>query len=270
MNEKYSNEYQEVGEELKHTKKEKVFNNETGIADIKKEKWYNKLFNRIKNIFNKKNNNKLTNEENKQNENQKSDGTPYAKMFDEEKKQVDNLMKELEEKIGFDDDDEEIEFEKNNADTKQNLEINKLEQLIEEYSDLDPFWADCLKNYFKKVNKTEKEKFEFLSNLTMMNITLFNEFKKEIVNPINVDEIFEKYKEICDNNIKDYYYYKQNDTDLIWWIRNTEQKGEMLFTFDKKRIFNLFRDYPQNLSKEQKEIFDKENPYWRNFFKSKE
>ena len=33
------------------------------------------------------------------------------------------------------------------------------------------------------------------------------------------------------------------------WIRNPEQKGEFLFTFDGKQIFNLFRDYPHKLTK---------------------
>lgn len=40
----------------------------------------------------------------------------------------------------------------------------------------------------------------------------------------------------------------------------------MEFTFDKKKIFNLFADYPWKLTAGQKEIFDKENPYWVEFF----
>ena len=35
---------------------------------------------------------------------------------------------------------------------------------------------------------------------------------------------------------------------------------------NKKTIFNLFQDYPYKLTKEQKEIFDRENPYWKDFF----
>lgn len=64
-------------------------------------------------------------------------------------------------------------------------------------------------------------------------------------------------------------FYKNNDTDQIWWVDNTEKIGEHLFTFDKKKIYNLFEDYPYNLTKEQKEIFDKENPYWKEFFKDR-
>ena len=62
-------------------------------------------------------------------------------------------------------------------------------------------------------------------------------------------------------------FYKENDKNHIWWIDNPEKIGEYLFTFDKKKIYNLFEDYPHKLTKEQKEIFDKENPYWKEFFK---
>ena len=51
-------------------------------------------------------------------------------------------------------------------------------------------------------------------------------------------------------------FYKENPTDRVWWISNIDTFGEHLFSFDKKVIFNLFRDYPHNLTKEQKEIFD--------------
>lgn len=65
------------------------------------------------------------------------------------------------------------------------------------------------------------------------------------------------------------YFYKKNDNDLVWWVNNRDKIGEMLFSFDKKKIYNLFKDYPYNLTKEEKEIFDKENPYWVEFFKDR-
>lgn len=65
------------------------------------------------------------------------------------------------------------------------------------------------------------------------------------------------------------YFYKKNDNDLVWWVNNRGKIGEMLFSFDKKKIYNLFKDYPYNLTKEEKEIFDKENPYWVDFFKDR-
>ncbi len=64
-------------------------------------------------------------------------------------------------------------------------------------------------------------------------------------------------------------FYKNKETDKIWWVENNDMVGEFLFSFDKKKIFNLFADYPHNLTKEQKEIFDNENPYWADFFKER-
>ncbi|WP_300357023.1 hypothetical protein [Fusobacterium sp.] len=64
-------------------------------------------------------------------------------------------------------------------------------------------------------------------------------------------------------------FYKENKDDTIWWVNDLDTKGEFLFSFDKKKIYNLFADYPYNLTKEEKEIFDKENPYWAEFFKDR-
>lgn len=64
-------------------------------------------------------------------------------------------------------------------------------------------------------------------------------------------------------------FIKNNPTDEIWWVDNPDVKGEFLFSFDKKKVFNLFADYPWKLTKEQKRIFDKENPYWADFFKDR-
>jgi len=64
-------------------------------------------------------------------------------------------------------------------------------------------------------------------------------------------------------------FYKNEPEDKIWWIDNPEYKGVHLFSFDKKKIYNLFQDYPFNMTKEEIEIFDKENPYWAKFFASR-
>ena len=61
-------------------------------------------------------------------------------------------------------------------------------------------------------------------------------------------------------------FYKKKETDKIWWIENLDSIGELLVSFDKKRIYNLFQDYPHNFTKEELEIFNKENPYWCKFF----
>ncbi len=65
-------------------------------------------------------------------------------------------------------------------------------------------------------------------------------------------------------------FYKNSPTDVIWWVDNADDaKGEWLFSFDKKEVFNMFADYPHKLTAEQKEIFDRENPYWADFFKER-
>lgn len=64
--------------------------------------------------------------------------------------------------------------------------------------------------------------------------------------------------------------FKNNPTDSIWWVDNAEDvKGEWIFTFDKKTFFNMFQDYPHKLSPEQKRLFDKENPFWAEFFNNR-
>jgi hypothetical protein len=61
-------------------------------------------------------------------------------------------------------------------------------------------------------------------------------------------------------------YFKHNPTDAILWVDTSDRDGEFIFTFDKKTFFNLFSDYPDKLTPEQKKIFDKENPFWADFF----
>lgn len=65
-------------------------------------------------------------------------------------------------------------------------------------------------------------------------------------------------------------FYKNSPGDKIWWVNNPETVGEWLFSFDKKKIFNMFADYPHNLTADQKAIFDKENPYWAEFFSDRQ
>lgn len=63
-------------------------------------------------------------------------------------------------------------------------------------------------------------------------------------------------------NDDEYDFYK-NDGDKIWDVtENPISRGPVLFSFDKKKIYNFWEDYPQNLTKEEKELFDKEKPFW--------
>ena len=92
---------------------------------------------------------------------------------------------------------------------------------------------------------------------------MHNLYLKEIT-----DLIIENYKKEKDSS--EVNFYKKNETDTIWWIEKTDSIGEHLFSFDKNKIYNLFRDYPYELSNEEKEIFDKENPYCADFFKDRQ
>ena len=63
-------------------------------------------------------------------------------------------------------------------------------------------------------------------------------------------------------------FYKHDKNDKIWWVEDPEDRKDdnFRFSFDQKKIFHVFGDYPKKLSKEQKEIFDKECPFWAEFF----
>lgn len=64
-------------------------------------------------------------------------------------------------------------------------------------------------------------------------------------------------------------YFKLKKTDTIWWYKKEDDVGAFIFSFDKKRNINLFSEYPQALTPEEKEIFDRENPQWAEFFKNR-
>lgn len=65
--------------------------------------------------------------------------------------------------------------------------------------------------------------------------------------------------------LNDDRFYKKNDHDKIWWY-DSDSDGEFLFSFDKKKVYNLFHDYPWNMTKEEVKLFDSENPRWKDYF----
>lgn len=76
------------------------------------------------------------------------------------------------------------------------------------------------------------------------------------------------YMDYCHAHGVLYEFFKKNVTDKVFWLDNSiNVRGEHIFSFDKKKCFNLFADYPHNLTDEEIEIFDKENPFWADFFK---
>ena len=46
--------------------------------------------------------------------------------------------------------------------------------------------------------------------------------------------------------------------------------GNYCIVLIKKNIYNLWTDHPHNFTKEEKELFDKENPYWKEFFSDRD
>lgn len=64
-------------------------------------------------------------------------------------------------------------------------------------------------------------------------------------------------------------WYKNNETDVIWWKDTPDRIGEHVFSFDRQHELNLFADYPHNMTAEQVKIFDEENPFWAEFFKDR-
>ncbi len=62
-------------------------------------------------------------------------------------------------------------------------------------------------------------------------------------------------------------YWHKEKSDKVWFLENGAD--EIVFSFDRIHKFYLFGDYPDKLTREQKEIFDKENPFWADFFKDR-
>ena len=70
-----------------------------------------------------------------------------------------------------------------------------------------------------------------------------------------------------ESNLEGYSdFYKDSEEEKVWWIDKIGVIGEILFSFDKKKIYNLLLDYPHNMTEEEVKIFDIENPFWRDFF----
>ena len=63
-------------------------------------------------------------------------------------------------------------------------------------------------------------------------------------------------------------WYKNKPDDVIWW-KETDTKGEFIFSFDRKTEFNLFRDYPHRMTEKQIKLFDREYPFWASFFEDR-
>ena len=61
-------------------------------------------------------------------------------------------------------------------------------------------------------------------------------------------------------------FYREHEDDKTLWVDIPDSIGELSVSFDGKKIYNLFTDYPEKFSVEEKRIFDEENPFWVDFF----
>ena len=59
-----------------------------------------------------------------------------------------------------------------------------------------------------------------------------------------------------------YEFYKEDDENTIWSVRDLKHIGPVLISFDKKKIYNLWCDYPNEFTKDEIAIFKKEMPFW--------
>lgn len=113
-----------------------------------------------------------------------------------------------------------------------------------------------------------------LNRMIELQKNLSNEelFKQALVEGVNrrIQRVLDSCEELNsaeDTTAETMKFYKQKRGDSIWWVDTSESHGLWLFSFDKKQVYNMFTDYPNKLTPEQKAIFDKENPFWANFFK---
>ena len=62
---------------------------------------------------------------------------------------------------------------------------------------------------------------------------------------------------------KEYEFFQRKKGNLIWWIDCFDDDkriiGDFRFSFDRKKVFNFWRDYPEKLTDERIKIFQNEN-----------
>lgn len=59
------------------------------------------------------------------------------------------------------------------------------------------------------------------------------------------------------------FHKKRNSR--VWWVGIPGDIGTKLFTFDKRKIYSYYLDYPDKLTPEEREIFKENEPFWAKF-----
>lgn len=56
-------------------------------------------------------------------------------------------------------------------------------------------------------------------------------------------------------------FYKNNLDSRVWWlVNNNSDFDEFLFSFDKNKIYDLYKDYGVNMSDEEMRILNEDEP----------
>jgi len=74
---------------------------------------------------------------------------------------------------------------------------------------------------------------------------------------------------ITDENRDQFMDFYREEGDQIWDVEKKEREfGQIYFTFDQKKVYEFYKDYPNALTPEERAVFDKENPILAELFGS--
>lgn len=54
-------------------------------------------------------------------------------------------------------------------------------------------------------------------------------------------------------------WFKHSPDSRVWW-KETNEIGLFIFSFDRKKEYNFYRDFPEKLTPEEERIFREEEP----------
>ena len=143
-------------------------------------------------------------------------------------------------------------------------------EIIKEIKALPLKTKFVIDDYYKKYGIIESHDKNSLYREIKDYIKDFVEVRKNHLNPpylcsaMRIDK-----KPTVEKSTEEDKWYKKNENDEVWWLDNKDAEDKYVFSFDKKTKFNIYKDYPFALTTEQKAIFDRENPKWRDFLKEK-
>ena len=69
---------------------------------------------------------------------------------------------------------------------------------------------------------------------------------------------------LSNENLNSFEFYKEEENNKMWSVHEKNCIGPVLVSFDKKKIYNLWTDYPKDFTKEEIKISKKEMPFWYN------